>query len=133
MKKLVARLCRRKEILLLAIASSFALASIASSWVASERMPQSSGEGHSIQRLIDPIPNESTGRRKRQTMAPRESSEQSVGFVHIGKTGGSTISQLLRNGCTSFVTGPCRNITHESAVSKVVVSGVLLPWWLHLV
>lgn len=54
------------------------------------------------------------------TMPPRDSSLHSAGFVHIGKTGGSTISTLLRNGCTSFVEGPCRNITHETVVSKYV-------------
>lgn len=57
------------------------------------------------------------------TMAPQESSEHTVGMVHVGKTAGSTISQLLRNGCTSFVTEPCRmNITHESEISRQVVS-----------
>jgi hypothetical protein len=56
------------------------------------------------------------------TMPPRNSSADSFGFVHIGKTGGSTISHLLRNGCTSFETGPCRNITNETIVSKLVVS-----------
>lgn len=57
----------------------------------------------------------------RFTMAPQESSEHTVGMVHIGKTAGSTISQLLRNGCTSFVKGACRNVTHESEVSRQVV------------
>ena len=57
------------------------------------------------------------------TMAPQESSEHTVGMVHVGKTAGSTISQLLRNGCTSFVTEPCRmNITQESEISRQVVS-----------
>jgi hypothetical protein len=55
------------------------------------------------------------------TMAPQNSSEHTVGMVHVGKTAGSTISQLLRNGCTSFVRGTCRNITNESEVSKRVV------------
>ncbi|CAJ1966762.1 unnamed protein product [Cylindrotheca closterium] len=57
---------------------------------------------------------------KEPTMPPRESSFHTAGFVHIGKTGGSTISTLLRNGCTSFVEGSCRNITHETVVSKYV-------------
>lgn len=60
--------------------------------------------------------------RKRLTMPPQESSENTAGFVHVGKTGGSTISKLLRNGCTSFVEGPCRQIIHESIISKSVVS-----------
>jgi hypothetical protein len=53
-------------------------------------------------------------------MPPRDSSINTAGFIHIGKTGGSSISTLLRNGCTSFVAGPCRNITHETAISKYV-------------
>jgi hypothetical protein len=56
-----------------------------------------------------------------QTMPPRNSSFHTAGFIHIGKTGGSTISNLLRNGCNSFEEGPCRNITHETVVSKLVV------------
>jgi len=64
-------------------------------------------------------------RRRYLTMPPQESSEHTVGFIHVGKTAGSTISQLLRNGCTSFIEGPCRtNIPNESQISKVVVSMV---------
>jgi Sulfotransferase family len=49
-------------------------------------------------------------------------------FVHTGKTGGSTISVLLRNGCHSFMPHPCRaNITHESATSKLVQSYYHVP------
>lgn len=58
---------------------------------------------------------------QRKTMPPQESSQSTAGFIHIGKTGGSTISKLLHNGCTSFVAGPCRNITNESIVSQKVV------------
>jgi len=54
------------------------------------------------------------------TMPPQDSSLHTAGFIHVGKTGGSTLSTLLRNGCTSFVQGPCRNITHETVVSKYV-------------
>jgi Sulfotransferase family len=49
-------------------------------------------------------------------------------FVHTGKTGGSTISVLLRNGCHSFMPHPCRtNITNESAASKLVKSYYHVP------
>ena len=49
-------------------------------------------------------------------------------LVHIGKTGGSTISVLLRNGCHSFMPHPCRtNITHESVTSKLVQSYYHVP------
>jgi len=49
---------------------------------------------------------------------------QMVGaFIHVGKTGGSTLSALLRNGCHSFMTKPCedKNISKEkeSAISKL--------------
>lgn len=45
-------------------------------------------------------------------------------FIHVGKTGGSTISQLLRNGCHSYIPKPCRNetelpVSRENAVSKL--------------
>jgi hypothetical protein len=49
-------------------------------------------------------------------------------FVHTGKTGGSTISVLLRNGCHSFMPHPCRtNITYESVTSKLVQSYYHVP------
>jgi hypothetical protein len=59
--------------------------------------------------------------RKKPTLPPRDSAADSAGFIHIGKTGGSTITTLIRNGCNSFAKGPCRNITNESAISKLVV------------
>lgn len=52
---------------------------------------------------------------KQQTMPPSAGA-----FVHIGKTGGSTISKLLRNGCHAVYPKPCRNITDETIVSKLV-------------
>jgi Sulfotransferase family len=49
-------------------------------------------------------------------------------FVHTGKTAGSTLSVLLRNGCHSFMPHPCRyNITNESIVSKLVESYYHVP------
>jgi hypothetical protein len=57
----------------------------------------------------------------RPTLPPRNSSVDTAGFIHIGKTGGSTITTMLRNGCNSFASGPCRNVTNESAISKLVV------------
>ena len=42
-----------------------------------------------------------------------------ISFVHVGKTGGSTISLMLRNGCHSFVKKPCPNkvIPNETIAS----------------
>lgn len=42
------------------------------------------------------------------------------GFIHIGKTGGSTLSLLLRNGCHSFMKHPCYNISEESPASGLI-------------
>lgn len=52
----------------------------------------------------------------------RKGEASEMGFVHVGKTGGSTISQLLRNGCHSMVRrgGSCRVIPNETAVSLLV-------------
>lgn len=51
------------------------------------------------------------------TMAPTSSS---MGFIHLGKTGGSSISLLLRNGCHHDLPKPCRIVTNETALSKLV-------------
>lgn len=75
------------------------------------------------------------------TIPPQTSSNDTFGFVHIGKTGGSTISKLLRNGCHSFISSdgasnaqkPCRtNISNETIVSKLVERYYHVPdfWWL---
>jgi hypothetical protein len=65
-------------------------------------------------------------RRQRMTLPPRNSSACTAGFVHIGKTGGSTLSTLLKNGCNSIAESSSlcqRNHTEtsESSVSKLVV------------
>ena len=41
-------------------------------------------------------------------------------FIHMGKTGGSSLSLLLRNGCHSFMPKPCRTVPLETKVSKLV-------------
>lgn len=40
-------------------------------------------------------------------------------FLHLGKTGGSTLSHVLRNGCHSWVPKPCHIPTNESYVSQL--------------
>ena len=49
-----------------------------------------------------------------------ESMHNDGAFIHIGKTGGSSISLLLRNGCHSFMPKPCRTVPLETIVSKLV-------------
>jgi Sulfotransferase family len=58
----------------------------------------------------------------------RDQNPNGGAFVHTGKTGGSTISVLLRNGCHSFMPHPCRtNITHESLASQLIESYYHVP------
>ena len=40
-------------------------------------------------------------------------------FVHIGKTGGSTLGTLLVNGCHSWAPKPCKEVPDESYISKL--------------
>jgi len=35
-------------------------------------------------------------------------------FIHLGKTGGSSLSKLLKNGCHSFIPKPCQNVSKEN-------------------
>jgi hypothetical protein len=50
-------------------------------------------------------------------------------FVHMGKTGGSTLSILLKNGCHSFMAHPCRNISTaiETPASRLIQSYYHVP------
>ena len=48
-------------------------------------------------------------------------------FVHIGKTGGSTLSILLRDGCHSFMDHPCRVVENESVASFRISSYYHVP------
>lgn len=47
--------------------------------------------------------------------------------MHMGKTGGSTLSLLLRNGCHSYMAHPCREVDHESMASKLIESYYHVP------
>ena len=41
-------------------------------------------------------------------------------FVHVGKTGGSTLAGFLRNACHSYIPKPCGVIPNETLVSKLI-------------
>jgi hypothetical protein len=48
-----------------------------------------------------------------------------AGFIHIGKTGGSTLTGVIRNSCHSFVrkSGRCQGaIQNESIASELVTA-----------
>jgi len=53
---------------------------------------------------------------------PTFQSPEGGAFVHIGKTGGSSLSVLLRNGCHSWMPHPCRNVTRETRASELIES-----------
>jgi hypothetical protein len=40
-------------------------------------------------------------------------------FLHLGKTGGSTLSHMLRHGCHSWVPKPCKIMTNETSESHI--------------
>eukprot|EP00980_Cylindrotheca_fusiformis_P003506 scaffold781_cov132-Cylindrotheca_fusiformis.AAC.25 len=40
-------------------------------------------------------------------------------IVHVGKTGGSTLTAVLRNGCHSYLPKPCHSVPNETIVSRV--------------
>jgi hypothetical protein len=55
-------------------------------------------------------------------------------FIHVGKTGGSTLSLYQKNACHSFVRKPCRrNPANESYIFKTTTYSkskrVLLPYF----
>lgn len=69
---------------------------------------------------------QSSSRSKNATTAPPLPSDGA--FIHTGKTGGSTLSVLLRNGCHSFMHHPCReSILHESFASRRIESYYHVP------
>ncbi|CAB9520274.1 expressed unknown protein [Seminavis robusta] len=48
-------------------------------------------------------------------------------FVHLGKTGGSTLSQFLRNACHSFLPKPCGVIPNETLISRLITDYYHVP------
>ena len=62
-------------------------------------------------------------------LATRQQNPTGGAFVHMGKTGGSTLSILLRNGCHSYMAHPCRTIAkhQESFASKQIESYYHVP------
>ena len=51
---------------------------------------------------------------------PQVAPNTTGGFVHVGKTGGSTLTRVLRNGCHAFLERPCHLVPDESIVSQTV-------------
>lgn len=44
-----------------------------------------------------------------------------IGFIHMGKTGGSNLARLLMNGCHSMKPKPCKTfVPNETIISKLV-------------
>ncbi|GKY98460.1 hypothetical protein MPSEU_000803300 [Mayamaea pseudoterrestris] len=57
----------------------------------------------------------------------RTQSPSGGAFIHMGKTGGSAISLLLRNGCHSFMPHPCRQVVDETEASRRIESYYHVP------
>lgn len=45
-----------------------------------------------------------------------------AGLIHLGKTGGSSLTAQLRNGCHSFIKKPCKKVSNETIVSELVTN-----------
>ena len=69
----------------------------------------------------------STKKSLKVDAATASASSTSAGFVHVGKTGGSTLSMLLRNGCHSFVRKPCHIVPNETSTSRLVQAYYHVP------
>lgn len=41
-------------------------------------------------------------------------------FIHLGKTGGSTLTSFLRNGCIHHMRKPCSVIANETIASRLI-------------
>ena len=73
---------------------------------------------------FETISNDQSKQRKSYNLQNQTPPLTSGAFIHIGKTAGSTLSMLLRNGCHSHVPKPCMNDLElppfrESHVSKL--------------
>lgn len=81
------------------------------------------------QTSVLPHVHDFSGARNQQRKVPLPTKQSPFGgaFVHVGKTGGSALSVLLRNGCHSFLPHPCRNVTSESIASQKIQSYYHLP------
>jgi hypothetical protein len=66
--------------------------------------------------------NSSNRQQSPPVLAPTLQSPNGGAFVHMGKTGGSAISLLLRNGCHSWMPHPCRVIPEETTASRLIQS-----------
>jgi hypothetical protein len=55
------------------------------------------------------------------TTTPIQNENVTAGFIHLGKTGGSNLARLIRNGCHSMKLKPCKtDVPNETIVSKLV-------------
>ena len=62
------------------------------------------------------------GEPKKQFDAQGKQDPTGGAIIHIGKTAGSTLSKLLRNGCPSVVTKPCYHPADETVASRQIRS-----------
>lgn len=60
--------------------------------------------------------------RKINTPKHHRRGKEPVGgaFIHLGKTGGSTLTSFLRNGCIHHLRKPCSVIANETIASRLI-------------
>lgn len=66
------------------------------------------------------FPPRPLSQKKTLPLLPINDTTATGAFIHVGKTGGSTLSLFLRNGCHSWVPKPCRDVADESVASKLI-------------
>ena len=67
------------------------------------------------------------GQREHALPRVRTQSPSGGAFIHMGKSAGSQLSLLLRNGCHSFMPHPCRQVANETVASKRIESYYHVP------
>ena len=71
--------------------------------------------------LIDLALLDSEARNNNIPKQPRRNQEPVGGaFIHLGKTGGSTLTSFLRNGCIHHLRKPCSVIANETIASRLI-------------
>lgn len=76
-----------------------------------------------------PKPNRRGIGMKKSYREVRVESGRPIGgaFIHLGKTGGSTLTRFLANSCHSFLPHPCGVIANETLVSKRITDYYHVP------
>lgn len=67
--------------------------------------------------------------QKRMTVSD---DERVITFLHIGKTGGSTISVNIRNGCHEYYMEPCKERQHDGWILNETIASQRIQSYYHM-